>query len=54
MPVDEQAPWLDAVARATGDPGTLPTRSWWTRDKILGDFAGHIEDRLYELEEDED
>ncbi|GAA0928935.1 hypothetical protein GCM10009558_041900 [Virgisporangium aurantiacum] len=54
MPVDEQAPWLDAVMRATGDPGTLPTRSWWTRDKILGDFVGHIEERLYEIEEDED
>jgi hypothetical protein len=51
MPVEEQAPWLDAVARATGEPGTLPARAWWTRDPVLGDFAGHINDRLDALED---
>lgn len=45
LPFEEQAPWLDAVARASGEPATLATRSWWTRDKVVGEFVGHIQDR---------
>jgi hypothetical protein len=50
VPVAEASPWLNTVSRTFADPA----RTWWSRDKVLGDFAGHIQEHIADLEYFED